>query len=282
MAHPLLSNRAIAIATMHGKEKVIGPILERSLNATPVVPDAINTDSFGTFSGEVERPDDPIAVARKKCLVAMQLTGLDMALSNEGSFGAHPMIPFIHADTEIVYLIDAKNKIELHTHLISTSTNFNGQTIKSKPELVDFAKEALFPSHGLIIRKSKDSFEGMEKGIRNWDQLISAFDKLINDNESVYIETDMRAMHNPSRQKVIGDTTLKLCELIGKHCPACGMPGYDIIDSEAGLPCGLCNMPTSGIKAYRYGCKYCNHQSIVEYPSGKKVQDPMYCNFCNP
>tara|TARA_Y100001933_G_scaffold213931_1_gene219771 strand:+ start:29826 stop:29957 length:132 start_codon:yes stop_codon:yes gene_type:complete len=40
---------------MHGKERVIGPILSRSLGLVGSPAAGIDTDKFGTFSREIER-----------------------------------------------------------------------------------------------------------------------------------------------------------------------------------------------------------------------------------
>ena len=53
------SGRKLLIATMHQKEKAIAGILEKQLGVKCVVPENFNTDLLGTFSGEVEREDDP-------------------------------------------------------------------------------------------------------------------------------------------------------------------------------------------------------------------------------
>ena len=48
--------RRASIAAMHGKERVIGPILSRSLGLVGSPAAGIDTDKFGTFSREIERP----------------------------------------------------------------------------------------------------------------------------------------------------------------------------------------------------------------------------------
>ncbi len=88
----MFEGRYLVIATKHNKEKVIAPILERELGVKCFVPVNLDTDALGTFTGEVERKDDPITTARKKCLLAMELENCDMAIASEGSFGPHPSI----------------------------------------------------------------------------------------------------------------------------------------------------------------------------------------------
>ncbi len=55
----MMSNRynsaLVCIATKHGKESVIARPFLRALGLTATVPLELDTDSLGTFSGEVER-----------------------------------------------------------------------------------------------------------------------------------------------------------------------------------------------------------------------------------
>ena len=88
----MFEGRPLIIATKHEKEKVIAPILEKELGVKCFLALDLDTDKLGTFSGEVERHDDPITTARKKCLLAMELTNCDLAVASEGSFGPHPTI----------------------------------------------------------------------------------------------------------------------------------------------------------------------------------------------
>lgn len=100
--------RKVVIATKHKKEEVIAPILEKELGLICITPIGLDTDKLGTFSGEVEREDDPITTLRKKCMMAIEASGIDVAIANEGSFGGHPTVFFAHADDELVMLVDKK------------------------------------------------------------------------------------------------------------------------------------------------------------------------------
>jgi hypothetical protein len=53
MAHQLFKGRNLVIATLHGKEKVIAPLLEHALGVKIIVPEKFDTDQYGTFSGEI-------------------------------------------------------------------------------------------------------------------------------------------------------------------------------------------------------------------------------------
>ncbi len=278
----MFKGRNLIIATKHGKEKVITPILEKELGVKCFVDSGLDTDQLGTFTGEVERKEDPVTTARNKCFMAMELTNCDLAIASEGSFGQHPSIFFIPADDEMLIFIDKKNGLEIIARELSSQTNFNGSEIQTEENLLEFAARSYFPSHGLILRKSKNEFGDIVKGITNKEQLIKVFYSLIEKFGTAYIETDMRAMYNPTRMKVIESVVKKLSKKINALCPVCNMPGFGITDAKEGLPCELCNFPTRSTISYIYSCQKCNYKKEEKYPKGKQTENPMYCDICNP
>ncbi|MBC7411807.1 MAG: hypothetical protein H7331_05060 [Bacteroidia bacterium] len=278
----MFKGRKLLIATKHQKEKVIAPILERELGVICFTTDDFDTDKLGTFSGEIDRKDDPIITARNKCLLAMELANCDLVISSEGSFGPHPTIYFIPADDEFLILIDKKNNLEIIVRELSTETNFNGAEIKTEEELYAFAKNAQFPSHALIIKNTKNDFTHIIKGITNSEHLKDTFKDFISKYGKAYIETDMRAMYNPTRMKIIEKATVKLANKINSLCPNCDIPGFGITDAKQGLPCELCNFPTRSILSYLYVCKKCSYKKEEKYPNGKHFESPNYCDVCNP
>ena len=246
-----------------------------------VVTENFDTDILGTFTGETERLDDPIITARKKCLMAMDLNNCDLAIASEGSFGPHPTMFFIPADDELTLFVDKKNNLEIVARELSTETNFNGSEIKTEAELMEFAENAKFPSHGLIIRKSSNELKEIVKGITNKEQLKNTFNFFISNYGKCFIETDMRAMYNPTRLKVIEKSTKKLADKINSLCPACKTPGFGITEAKQGLPCRECNFPTKSILSYSYSCQKCAFSQEDNYPQGIN-EDPMWCDLCNP
>ena len=278
----MFNGRKLLIATKHGKEKVIAPILEQSLGVNCFVAENFDTDVLGTFTGEIERHEDPISTARSKCLLAMDLYKCDLAIASEGSFGAHPSIFFAHADDEMLLFIDKRNDLEIIVREISTNTNFNGEEVKTEKQLHDFARLAKFPSHGLILRKAKDDLTNIVKGISDWETLNKKFQHLIVNYGMAYVETDMRAMCNPTRMTVIEEATRKLVNKINSLCPQCNTPGFGITEAKQGLPCIHCNFPTHSVLSFSYTCKSCLFTKEEMYPNGKTTEDPMYCDVCNP
>jgi hypothetical protein len=278
----MFEKRTLLIATQHEKEKVIAPILEKELGVKCVVPPNLDTDKLGTFSGEIEREDDPITTARKKCNLAMDFFECDIAVASEGSFGPHPTLFFVPANEELLILLDRKNDLEIMVRTLSTDTNFNGAAIKSIQELSDFATASLFPSHGLILRKHKADFSEVKKGITNWETLLGAFEHFTSTNGQAYVETDMRAMYNPTRMKVIEKAAQNLVQKINSYCPQCSTPGFGVTSAKQGLPCEICNFPTRSTLTYSYTCQKCCFCKEEKYPNGQTKEEAMYCDRCNP
>jgi hypothetical protein len=274
--------RAIAIATKHGKEAVIAPRLSEALGLRCVNSDQLDTDTLGTFSGEVERRLNPLETARLKCSLAMEITGTELAIASEGSFGAHPSIPFIPAHEELLVLIDKKNAWEFVVRRLETKTNYSQILLQSYDELDGFLTQAQFPSHAIIIKKSADDPTDCVKGVHDEKALRETIHRFMQRYGQCSLETDMRAMHNPTRMIVIDALTLELVQQIQSACPVCNTPGFRLTDIQRGLLCSNCGLPTRSVKSEVYRCQFCQHTEQRAPSHGLKMEDPMYCDFCNP
>jgi hypothetical protein len=278
----IFDGRCVLIATKHQKETVIAPLLKQELKLNSFTPDQFDTDRYGTFCGTTVRKDDPVTTLRKKCTDAMEQYGYDLALASEGSFGSHPSIPFVAADDECMMLIDRKNNLEIVARELSTDTNLRSEMVYDRNQLRKFIDQSLFPTHGLMISRSADDRSEMYKGICTIDSLYSTFDHFIEKYGQAYIETDMRAMYNPTRMKVIEAATKKLIAKMRSYCPECGTCGFDIRETRTGLPCEYCNLPTTSLLSHIYVCQQCSYKREVMYPYQKTYENPMYCDYCNP
>lgn len=278
----MFHKRHLLIATKHLKERVIAPIFETEFGVTSFVSDVFDTDSLGTFSGEIERKEDALTTLRNKCILSATATQSDLVVATEGSFGAHPSIFIAHANTELIMLKDFKNDLEIVAKEISLDTNFNGQKISTEADLLEFAKKVKFPSHGLILKNEEANFSVLFKGIQTEAILLEKFRYLKQYKDYVYVETDMRAMYNPTRMQVIERVTKQLIEKLKSLCPSCQTPGFDVVQVVSGLPCQLCKRPTRSTLYHVYECKKCTYQSNKMFPRGVQSEDPMYCDTCNP
>lgn len=279
----LFKGRTAIFVTKHKKENVIFPIFSKSGINLKLV-ESIDTDLFGTFTGEIPRSGTQVEAARLKALRAIEQTGETLALASEGSFGPHPTLFFAPGNVELVLLLDIRNQIELHGWEISTDTNYAHQKVKAVGDAFDFGDRVGFPSHGLIVRPNSGSSGLLFKGITNESELIRAVDSCIKHSEDMaaIIETDMRAMYNPKRMAVIEKAAVNLLGKMNSVCPQCSWPGFEVTDKISGLPCNLCGCPTRSTLSHLYTCKKCSFNNEVEFPCGKTSEDPMYCDCCNP
>lgn len=278
----MFKGRKLLIATKHKKEKIIAPLVAESLQVECFVSEEFDTDTLGTFTGEVERKDGPLATVRNKCLKAMELYQCDLGIASEGSFGPHPSLFFLSANEEILIFIDRQHDLEIIARETSTETNFDGEEIRTEDQLIRFAERAQFPSHALILCKAKTAKTEMIKDITDWNHLKNSFRQIMERYGSVYVETDMRAMYNPTRMKVIERTAQKLMEKIKSCCPECNTPGFGVTEAKAGLPCKWCHSPTRSTLCHIYQCQKCAFTKEVLYPHDRTTEDPGYCDICNP
>lgn len=283
---PQFSDRVAVLATMHQKEQAIAPILERELGLKMVVPTNFNTDLYGTFTREKSRPGDQIDTARIKAIQVLAITGETLAIASEGSFGPHPEISFLPCNREVVLLFDQHNAIEVIGQALSLETNYASQTIASYAEAQAFAAKVGFPSHGLIVMSDRDSTQAsaISKGLTTEAALEEAVAQALSQSSigQIHIETDMRALYNPTRMRAIAAATQNLVENIRHCCPRCGCPGFAIAETKSGLPCAICAFPTHLTRAVRYVCQKCHFSQEVLFPKGRETADPGQCLYCNP
>lgn len=227
----MFNGRKLIIATKHKKESVIAPILEKGLGVRCFTDETFDTDTLGTFTERLKGNLTRLQLLGKMPL-AMELNKCDLGVASEGSFGAHPTLFYANADDEFLIFIDKKNNIEIVARELSMETNFNGSEIKNENDLLEFAESVKFPSHGLILRKSKAAHSDIIKGITKLQDLKEAFHLLYKQFNGVYVETDMRAMYNPSRMTVIENATKKLVAKVNSCCPQCNIPGFGVTDAK--------------------------------------------------
>lgn len=271
---------------MHQKERVIAPILEQELGIKVIVPPNFNTDCFGTFTREVKRTGTQIEAARLKAEKALAIMDETLALASEGTFEPHPEVPIVPCNREIVLLLDKTNNIEIIGQEFSLETNYSQAVVKSLHEANEFALRVGFPEHGLVVMPSQapKSKQDIIKGITTQDQLVEAvsFALTRSADRQVYVETDMRAIYNPTRMKNIEKATYDLLRRINQLCPQCSCPGFDLVERKKGLPCQYCYLPTQLTRSVIYKCKKCNFIQEISFPDGLQKADPSQCIYCNP
>jgi hypothetical protein len=265
---------------MHGKELVIAPPFNTQLGVEVKVAN-IDTDSYGTFTGDVPRTLSPRMTAIAKARAGMTYANLPLGIANEGTIGPDPAIPFLIADYEIVALIDDDLGFELVEVTRSTGVIAVQSTFTVDDDLTEFLITADFPRHGLIVRPSGGPLEPIVKGIVDPIKLRTAIKECAKDTGRVKIESDLRALHSPSRMAAIGRCADQLTQRLATQCPACFAPGWGKTENVLGVPCRKCNtLVTTQIRAERYGCVLCTE--VLDVPRVNQYVEPQWCPSCNP
>lgn len=271
--------KTIYFGTKHEKNRALKKHLKTLGLRCEVV--EVDTDSLGTFSGEIKRIGSIQETLRKKIKLVMDRIPLaDLFLASEGSFGPHPTLFFANSNQETLMFYDKASNLEILSSDITLETNLNEITVKRNECYQAFLNDVKFPSHGLIL-KSDDL---IIKGIDNFDYLKSAIDNIFKDKsiKSVKLSTDMRANFNPTRMNFISSVGKILVDKILSQCPSCHSPGFGIVKSLPGLPCRDCGSATNGILFYIFQCPKCGLQEKQKRTDQVFFTNPAECDICNP
>ncbi|MDY0256686.1 MAG: hypothetical protein RBR00_05825 [Gudongella oleilytica] len=278
----IYKDRKIVLVTKHGKESVIRPVFEGETGCQLVTETRLDTDRLGTFSREIRRPKSQAHTARLKIKKGMKLSKADIAVASEGSFGLHPTasIPW---NVELVMMYDRKEDLEIYGIHESPDTNYGHRSVKTYAEALQFAQEAGFPQHYLIIRPENEKSKHIIKDIDSFDKLRDGFFwcKSRSKSGNVFMETDMRAHANPTRMKNIEKATQNLVSNLLSFCPECHVPGFIPREAIGGLPCEMCGRESEITMKLVYACGKCGHRQEQLFPNGR-FASAEYCHHCNP
>jgi len=282
----LYRGQRIALATIHKKELYLNPACEKILGTSLFTcGEKINTDLFGTFSGEVERKGTQKETVLQKCYLGMEISGSALGLANEGSFGPHPFIPFVPSACETLVFVDKNRQLTIFETMISLKTNYQHKECLSETDLAEFLAHVLFPSHGLIVRPNiwRDK-QILFKGIQDFCELKKAIAVSCQNSPDgmAHIETDMRAHMNPTRGRIIQKVGIRLFRRLTRLCPTCKTPGWGITNLKRGRPCSICDYPTELPVSYVWSCAICPYKEESPFPGAHLNADPGQCNLCNP
>ena len=276
------AGQRIALLTQHGKERVIAPVLELALGCRVERVAGYDTDQLGTFTRDVPRAGTQIEAARKKARIGMELAGLPLGLASEGSFGPDPCTGMFPWNVELLVWIDDERELEV-VGVAQGKTTFSHLLTADWAAAESFARQSGFPEHHLVLRPDGEDDPRIRKGIAAWAELEAAFvwarDQAVSGH--VFLETDVRADANPMRMENIRLAAENLAKKLGSLCPACGTPGFWIVERLAGLACTDCGAPTRETRAEVDGCLKCAHR-VVRERTDSQYADPGRCDFCNP
>ena len=275
------SGRQFALLTRHGKETIFAPLLAAQLGASLILTQDFDTDQLGTFSGDVERQLNPKDCALKKAQLACELTGLNLGLGSEGSFGPSPY-GFGTANHELVACVNQQEGWSVVGHHYNFSSA-RRQTISSAPDLYRFVEQTP-PNQGLLLRCSA----GIAKGLHGVDEIEACLKDWFGNYallgsafaQELTISDDLRAHQCPERRENIHKAMENLIARLLTPCPSCRTPGFWPDHVHSGLPCRSCGTPTHSIKARTARCAHCNTEQT--YPVSETAADPGLCPLCNP
>ncbi len=266
----------IAFLTCHQKDAAVRQALAQSGFEVEVF-DAFNTDNLGTFTQERPRQLTQMQTALKKAQLACELTGSAFGLGSEGAFGPHPQVHLLPWNYEVLAFWDAAQQHAVYAVHGTAETNLAGQRVISLDDALSFAKQAQFPSHGLIVGSPSDAY--FQKGVQSESALQGLLKTAFQTDVTVWIETDMRAHMNPTRMKAIKVAAQKLHVLLNSNCPACQLPGFGLTQYIQGALCNVCGSATQLPKAERWSCAKCH---LTQDKSLNNTVSAASCDKCNP
>ena len=281
MVHPYRHER-IGLATIHAKELAVAPPFRRLLGAEIVVAPDLDTDTLGTFSGEVARPGPVVETCAIKAELAFRTLDVDCAIASEGSYGPIDRVPLKPAGVEVMAFVDRRRGLRIIETLATHRTNWRLLRFKAGDPAAPAAVKALgFPEYGVFVIANSDASRPI-KGLTTLDEVVSAIDQEANrsDDGLAVLIADMRAHRNPARMKVLRALSWKLAKRLQRLCPKCGVPGFGHIDSRRGLPCEDCAAPTDWIDFEIDGCSACGHAVARPRKDGRRTASRLSCRAC--
>lgn len=272
----------VALLTRHGKQDLLRAVLEPALGCRIEHTDAFDTDRLGTFTREIAREGTQVDAAVRKARIAMSITGARVAVASEGTFGAGPYGSLLPWNVECVVWIDEARELQVSGWAQGPATSLQRE-LRTLDELDRFAQDVGFPSQRLVLRPLGADHPEVIKGLGDREALQAAFARCEAraGGGAVWVETDLRAHCNPTRQALIRAAAEDLARRLRSACPACAAPGYGVDGRQPGRPCCECGAPTREPLAERWRCVRCGHGE--ERPlAGSGCADPARCDLCNP
>jgi len=175
VAAPYAGQR-IALLTQHGKERVIAPVLDAALGCRVECVSGYDTDLLGTFSRDIPRAGSQLEAARRKARIGMELSGLSLGLASEGAFGPDPVAGLLPWNVELLVFIDDEHGIEV-TGMAQQATQFSHLLTEDWEQAAQFAHQAGFPEHLLVVRPQNQDDHRIQKGMADWTSLEAAFNQ---------------------------------------------------------------------------------------------------------
>ncbi|MBS2019207.1 MAG: hypothetical protein JST00_40455 [Deltaproteobacteria bacterium] len=274
----------ILIATMHGKQVVAADVIREVLGMSSRLAGGLDTDAFGTFTGEIPRTRSPLATAVAKAEAGLAGSPwAELALASEGSYGPHPAAPWLARGVEEAVLVSRERGLLACGRHVTSETNYGVSFARSVDDGLEQARRYGIPEHGVIVSAAAAGrplhHVRCVKGLTRPEEITTVLDGMLRAFGEVAVESDMRAHLNPTRMKAIGVAVRRACEALLDVCPRCTEGGLSESEPVVGAPCETCGLETSWPKADIFLCHACGYGE--QRPRAGAVS-PRFCGVCNP
>jgi hypothetical protein len=279
--HPY-RGRDVVLTSKHQKHGVVAPHFFGKL-AMNVVELDLDTDQFGTFSGEKPRTLSQYEAAVAKARLGVTHSGISLGIASEGAIGADFQIPLLNSDVELLVFVDLESDLVIAERYRSFEITAVSREVIPGDDLSQLLMSADFPRHALIVRTEIEGSTTSIKGITEKNQLIDAIEKLSRESDlkKVIVESDLRAHFSPSRRENIAKAAELLAARVAALCPECQTPGWGRTSYELGVPCMDCGLVNGeAVRREILGCTRCEFSTPGEVIA--TTLDPARCMECNP
>ncbi len=209
----------ILIATMHGKEQVLGPVLA-NLGFKVLLPLDYDTDALGTFSGDIRRPGTAFEAALEKARRACKATGIARAVSSEGSYRpCQELFPGAR-NAELIAFVDMDNGREFVEHAVNLPTKFVKGRVSAdfaSSEVQSLLSDMQWPQVRAMVLTEDPGLGAVNpqwlfKGLGDVPTLMHAMRICAAESKDglVHLETDLRAHMNPTRMAAVAYVSKQL------------------------------------------------------------------------
>lgn len=281
LAHPY-AGLTVGFATKHDKARLVAPHFASMLSVSIETID-FDTDSLGTFSGEVQRRGSALDVAFEKARVGAGSCTHGLGLGSEGTIGPSYELPMLTSDVEVLAFVDIHRNTSVSEFVTSHSIKTIAMTVQPHTEFHSRLVGGGFPEHGVIVMPADGSMSPVYKGLHSFGEVDSAVRicAVASSNGRARIETDFRADHCPSRRPAIAEAASRLVARLRELCPECNAPGWGVVSHERGVPCSLCGGIVDVAAREVHGCTACGTRRVSTDAIRTSVS-PARCPRCNP
>ncbi len=265
------------VVSHHGKGRLIGPVAaEHGWRWEEIDAD---TDSLGTFSGEVARTGSALATARRKATLGADRSA-GWLLASEGTVSR--TLWGLPVDHEVVVAVAPSRNVIVVGRSLSHDLRLRECEFTAdlgERSLHDAAADLLAEGHHAMVRGADGGHPPLT-GLASIEEVVVAARRALAQSGVARLATDLRAHLCPSRQPAITAAARDLFSRLAQSCPACHRPGFGPETPLRGRACRRCGSLTDEPLGERWECPWCRHHLDRLEDTG--TVDPSRCTACNP